>query len=402
MDYVALPLARLKLGNSLPVDVLAPDGRLLLRRGQALMSEQQRETLHAHQACMTVSDARAWQKSYERLIHALVLRGVDLDTILQADLPSELAEADYLLGAQVLGGWLDLQEILRGLLYQGEAAINPLPRLAGIESRALELLSSDTDECLFILFQALADLTLGYCATHALLTAVVCELTACSLGLAEPVRRALFRAALTMNLGMAREQDKLAMQNSVPTEAQRVLVREHPRKSVELLRHMGVSDEDQLDIVRWHHEIIEPHGLAHNVMARRLLRLADSFVAKMAARKTRLAMSPLGAAKSVFLGATPDTASIGSAMTAVLGFYPPGTYVQLVNGERAVVVERGLRANLPQVVSIVNQGGMPLSKYLYRETSNAQFGIRTPINAERIKVKISLEKVQKLRKEHAH
>ncbi len=402
MDYVALPLARLKLGNTLPVDVWAPDGRLLLRRGQAILSEQQRETLHAHQACMSATDAHAWQRSYERLINARVQRGVDLDTILQADMPSELVESDYLFGAQVLGGWLDLQEILRGLLYQGEAAINPLPRLAGIETRALELLSSDPDECLFILFQALAEVSLGYCATHALLSAVVCALTAEKLEMAAPIGSSLFRAALVMNIGMAREQDKLAMQSSLPTEAQRVLVREHPRNSVDLLRHMGVSDEDQLDIVRWHHEINESHGLAHTVMARRLLRLADSFVAKMAARKTRLAMSPLGAAKSVFLDATPDTASIGSAMAMALGFYPPGTYVQLVNGEKAVVVERGLRANLPQVVSIVNAGGMPLSKYLYRETSNAQFGIRTPINAERIKVKVSLEKVQKLRKEHAH
>lgn len=402
MDYVALPLARLTLGNTLPVDVWAPDGRLLLRRGQAILSEQQRETLHAHQACMTATDARAWQKSYERLISALVRGGVDLDTILQADLPNELVEADYLFGAQVQGGWLDLQEILRGLLYQGEAAINPLPRLAGIESRALELLNSDPDECLFILFQALAEVSLGYCATHGLLSAVVCALTAEKLDMVALAGGGLFRAALVMNIGMAREQDKLAMQSSLPTEAQRELVREHPCKSVELLRHMGVSDEDQLDIVRWHHETDESHGLAHNAMARRLLRLADGFVAKMAARKTRLAMSVLGAAKSVFLGATPDTASMGSAMAAALGFYPPGTYVQLVNGEKAVVVERGSRANLPQVVSIVNAGGMPLSKYLYRETSNAQFGIRTPINAERIKVKVSLEKVQKLRKEHAH
>jgi len=399
MDYVALPVARLKLGNTLPIDVWAPDGRLLLRRGQAILSEQQREMLHAHQACMTASDARAWQKSYERLINTLIRRGVDLDTIVQADLPSDLVETDYLSGAQVLGGWLDLQEILRGLLYQGEAAINPLPRLAGIESRALELLSSDPDECLFILFQALADISLGYCATHALLSAVVCALTAEKLDMAALTGSSLFRAALVMNIGMAREQDGLARQSSLPTEAQRVLVREHPRKSVELLRLMGVSDEDQLDIVRWHHETDESHGLAHNVMARRLLRLADAFVAKMAARKTRLAMSALGAAKSVFLGATPDTASMGSAMATALGFYPPGTYVQLVNGEKAVVVARGLRANQPQVVSIVNAGGMPVSKYLYRETSNPEFGIRTPINAERIKVKVSLEKVQKARKE---
>ena len=87
-------------------------------------------------------------------------------------------------------------------------------------------------------------------------------------------------------------------------------------------------------------------------------------------------------------------------MTTALGFYPPGTYVQLVNGEKAVSVARGQQANSPQVVSIVNQGGMPLSTYLYRDTANPQFAIRAPLNAEKIKVKVSLEKVLKARTEH--
>ena len=111
-------------------------------------------------------------------------------------------------------------------------------------------------------------------------------------------------------------------------------------------------------------------------------------------------MSALGVANAVSLGTTANTATVGSAMTTALGFYPPGTYVQLVNGEKAVSVARGQHANSPHVVSIVNQGGMPLSKYLYRDTANPQFAIRTPINAEKVKVKVSLEKVLQARAEH--
>lgn len=292
-----------------------------------------------------------------------------------------------------LGGWLDLQELLRGLLYQGGTAINPLQGLAGIEQQARDLLASDPDECLFILFQALADVSLGYCATHALLCAVVCELTAAKLGMPEAARRVLFRAALVMNIGMAQAQDCLARQSAILNDAQRKLIREHPQKSLEILQQIGVTDEDQLDMVRWHHDPDEASGMASNLESRRLLRMADGFVAKMAARKTRLAMSPLGAAKSVFLGAAIDTEKLASAMTTALGFYPPGTYVQLVNGEKAVSVARGLRANFPHVVSIVTPGGMPMSHYLYRDTTDRQFTIRAPINAEKIKVKVSLEKV---------
>ncbi|WP_296447817.1 HD-GYP domain-containing protein [Rhodoferax sp. UBA5149] len=298
---------------------------------------------------------------------------------------------------QVQGGWLDLQEILRGLLYQGEAAVSPLPRLKGIEEKALDLLLRDPEAGLFILFQALADVTLGYCATHALLTGVVCELTAHKLGLPDSTKRVLFRAALTMNIGMARAQDNLARQSSTLNEAQRKLIQEHPKISLEILQNIGVTDEDQLDHVRWHHDPEASSGMVGNLESRRILCVADIFVAKMAARKTRLAMSPLGAAKSIFLDAPAETAKLGSAMAAAVGFYPPGTYVQLLNGEKAVSVARGLRANSPHVLSIVNAGGMPLSHYLYRDTSSPQFAIRAPLNAEKIKVGVSLAKVLQAR-----
>lgn len=299
---------------------------------------------------------------------------------------------------EILGGWRDLQALLRELLYQGAAAIRPLPRLEAIERKAIDLLKRDPDECLFNLFQALADLSLGYCATHALLSAVVCELSAEKLGTAETDRRVLFRAALTMNIGMARDQDSLAQQSTaLLNDVQRKLIRKHPENSLAILQSFGVTDDNQLDIVRWHHEPDESCGINSNLASRRLLRMADGFVAKMAARKTRLAMSPLSAAQSVFLGTNADQAKLASAMTTALGFYPPGTYVQLVNGEKAVSVKRGLRANHPQVVSIVNLGGLPLNPCLFRDTNDPKYAIRSPFNAEKIKIKINLEQVLKAR-----
>jgi hypothetical protein len=397
MIYVPVPVALLELGKPLPIDIWDSSGKLLLRKGQPILSEQHKEMLEAHHASMTESDARAWQRSYERMIHALLADGAGLEVIARAGLPSEIEENDYVLAQEVLGGWLDLQEILRGLLYQGEAAINPLQRLAGIAEKALDLLRNDPDECLFILFQALADTSLGYCATHALLSAAVCELTAAKLSMPQAARRVLFQSALVMNIGMARAQDSLTRQSSILNDAQRKLIREHPQKSVDILQCFGVTDEDLLDIVRWHHELDESCGLARTLESRRVLRTADCFVAKMAARKTRLAMSPLGAVQSVFLGTAADAEKLGAAMATSVGFYPPGTYVQLINGERAVAVARGPRANTPHVVSIVTPGGMPMSQYLYRDTSDPRHAIRSPINAEKIKVSVSPDKALKAR-----
>ena len=397
MKYEPIPVALLELGQPLPVDIWAPDGRLLLRKGQTLLSEQHREMLNAHQAGMTEIDAKAWNKSLERLIQKLLREGADAESIARVRLPSNISENDYIVGHEVQGGWLDLQEILRSLLYQGAAASSPLARLEGVEQKAQELLQQDADESLFILFQALADSALGYCATHALLCAAVCELTAHKLNLPGATRRTLLRAALSMNIGMARDQDSLARQRSPLYAAQRQLIQAHPQTSLAILQTLGVIDEDQLDLVRWHHEPEAATGSAHNLESRRLLHTVDGFVAKMAARQTRQALSPLGATKSLLLNPDGHTARIGSAIATALGFYPPGTYVQLVNGETAVAIARGSRANMPQVASLISPLGMPLSKYLSRDTRDPQFAIHTPLNPEKVKVKVSLEKVRRVR-----
>ncbi len=396
-NYLPVPLQRLQVGKPLPVDVWAPDGRLLMRRGQVLQSEQHRSMLAAHLACMTESDAQAWQKSLERLLRTLRRDGADMTLIAQIPMPGEILDTDYLESRDIDGGWLDLQEILRGLLYQGAQATTPLPRLEAIEQKALTQLMRNPDECLFVLFQALPDLSLGYCATHALLVGAVSALTAIKLSLAPEM---LLRSALVMNIGMARPQDSLARQLTPPSLAQRQLIDSHAPNSADILRGFGVQDQDMLDLVHWHHAPDASGSHDDKLTELHLLSLADSLIAKMAPRKSRPAMSALGAAKSLVMANTQTTATLGPAMAAVLGFYPPGTYVKLSNGETAVVIARGQRANTPHVASIVNANGMPLSKYIYRDTTNTILAVRQPVGAEKINIKVNLEKVRRLRFQH--
>lgn len=400
ITYVPVPLSRVQLGKALPVDIRAPDGRLLLRRGQLLASEAHREMLAAHQACMTDTDAQAWQKALERQMRSLRQGGTDMATIARTPMPVDILDTDYLEGRAFEGGWLDLQEVLRGLLYQGAEAATPLPRLEGIEQKALALLSHDPDECLFVLFQALPDLGMGYCATHALLSGVVSALTADKLNLPAGNRTLLLRSALVMNIGMARPQDNLARQLKAPNAAQRELILAHPPTSADILRGFGVQDPEWLDLVHWHHSPDTHTGQAEQDTSLQLLHLADTLVAKMAPRVSRPAMSALGAAKSMVLDATPHTQTQRVAMASVLGFYPPGTYVQLANGEAAVVVARGEKATTPHVASLINAKGMPLSSYVYHDTRQPDFCVRAPLAAAQVNVRVSLEKIRRLRQQH--
>ena len=397
MKYFPIPLALLEIGKPLPVDVFSSTGSLLLRRGQPVLSEEHREKLYAHEACSTLAEALAWQRAYERMVHGMLRDGVDVQTIAKASMPSEIRESDYLVVEHMNGGWLDLQEVLRGILYQGGLAINPLQRLAGIEKKAIELLEADPDDSLFCLFQALADSALGYCATHALLCAVVSRITSRKLGLDAQQQSALFRAALTMNIGMARDQDSMARQSASPTDWQRNLIREHPEKSVQILIDFGVDDAEQLDIVRWHHTVSAPQGLPQTRAARRLLLMVDAFVARMAARKTRSPISPVKAVRAMVLGAEGEAIGVGSALAQAVGFYPPGTYVLLANDETAVSVQRGARANTPWVMSILGKDGIAVNPGLCKDTALAAYAIESPVNFEKVKITVSPDKVRRAR-----
>jgi hypothetical protein len=400
MAHLPVPLHRVQLGRTMPVDIRTPDGRLLLRRGQVLQSEAQREMLAGHKACMTETDAQAWQKAHAREMRTMRLSGVPAAEIARAPMPAEILDTDYLDVRTVDGGWLDLQDILRGLLYQGADADKPLPRLEGIEKKALNLLGRDPDECLFVLFQALPDLGMGYCATHALLSGVVSALTADKLALPAGNRAMLLRAALVMNIGMARPQDNLARQLKAPSPEQRSIITAHPPTSADILRSFGVQDPELLDIVHWHHTPDATTGHAEQQQNLQLLHLADTLVAKMAPRISRPAMSALGAAKSLVLEATAQTQAERIAMASVMGFYPPGTYVQLANGEVAVVIARGERATAPHVASLVNAKGMPMGSYFYRDTRKVDYAVRAPLPVTQIHVHVNLEKVQRLRQQH--
>jgi hypothetical protein len=399
MNYIPIPIAMLEVGKPLPVDVWSGNGQqLLLRKGQPIVSEQHRDKLHAHQACSTATEGLAWQQAYERMVHQMLRDGVDVLTIATAPMPSVILERDYVVGQQFSGGWLDIQEVLRGVLYQGGLAINPLPRLAGLERKCAALLQADTDDSLFCLFQALADGALGYCATNALLCAVVCDLAGQKLGLDPLQRQVLRRAALTMNIGMAREQDSLARQSEPLTPEQRTLIADHPWRSVDILVALGIDDEDVLDIVRWHHAPQSPKAMSRNLASRRLLHLADGFVARMAGRKTRLSFAPVKAVKSMVMGAEGEVVGVGSAMAQAVGFYPPGSYVQLANGETAVSVQRGERANTPWVLPILDKDGMPISKYVARNTATeAPYAIAGAVNFEKVRVTINTDKIRQAR-----
>ena len=71
--------------------------------------------------------------------------------------------------------------------------------------------------------------------------------------------------------------------------------------------------------------------------------------------------------------------------------------MELVNGELAVSVQRGERANTPWVISIVDAKAMPIARYVCKSTAKPEHTIRAAIGSEQVKVHVDLQKVSSAR-----
>lgn len=234
---------------------------------------------------------------------------------------------------------------------------------------------------------ALGMLLLGderrYTVTHPLHVAILCELTAKKIGIAAEPRLSILAAALTSNIAMIELQNTLQKQQAPLTKEQSEKIRLHPREAAEMLRIAGVQDEVWIDIVQHHHERLDGKGYPESLSGDdisipvRIASLADIYSAMISPRNYRAAKFSHHSLSETFLkrGAEMD-ASLPHLFINELGVFPPGTFVNLHNGETAVVVRRGVNAMKPQVQSVVSPKGVPLSVPQLRDSSQDNYAIR--------------------------
>ena len=259
--------------------------------------------------------------------------------------------------------WESLGGTLDTLLRDAQPRPEFIHRVRLMHERASKLGQSHVDTSLYHLIH-----TAGHSLTtlqrhHALLVMLVCEQAATLLGWKDESVRSLGCAALTMNVAMSALQDELATTAAAPTAAQREQIQQHAQQGAQLLREAGVDDALWCDTVRLHHDA----GDAQLAAGRTARRAATGAAAaprrhlhrQDQRRRTRAPMSPVQAAREACLGPAGVPDEVGGALLRATGLYPPGSFVELANGERGIVVSRGRRANLPWVASLVAPSGMP-------------------------------------------
>ena len=299
-------------------------------------------------------------------------------------------ENDY---EDLLSLWADLESGL-GIILGSPASVQEFePRVWQYDRWMTDLLKRDTDMGLYLLFQLASNSPVGYSASHALVSAVLCHLIALELKLPVDERDSLVHAALTMNIAMTELQDQMAGQLEKPSAVQQAAIRDHAVKSIRLLDGLGVMDPLWLETISLHHDDSAGQGSLQQISPAqrlaRILRVVDRYAAMISPRKSREGRSATDSARSI-IGQTSELMDeVGLVLVGVVGQCPPGTYVRLDDGQMAVVMRRSSLPSRPFVAIVINEAGALVNPPRLHRTANASPGIKSALPPSAVRERLN-------------
>ena len=357
MQLLRLVQSQVQLGVALPWGVRDAGGQLLLARGHVLHDGAQLAALLARGATVDANEVRA------------VAAAAAAARARQAEGAGH--------PATIFATWEKLLWQLERVLKSASEPEGFAQRVEVLAGQLVALVDQDPDIAIFLAVRQNPRRFAVYPLTHATHTAVVCLLMARRMGWPAARTLTLVKAALTMNIATLPLQGRLAAQGISITPEQQVIVRAHPEQGAGLLRAAGVVDPEWLDAVLQHHEHLDgsgyPAGITDIGPLAQALRLADVFLAKISPRAMRAPLSVQEAERQLFRGA--EGSPMAMAIIKEFGIYPPGEFVQLRNGEMAVVVRRGEQAAAPVASAITDRAGVPSIQTVRRDTARPEYAI---------------------------
>jgi HD-GYP domain-containing protein (c-di-GMP phosphodiesterase class II) len=239
-----------------------------------------------------------------------------------------------------------------------------------------------------------------YAVRHCVDTAIVATLIARATQKTNDEISILVAAALTMNVGMLRQQDALQSKKTALTEAERALIRSHPQAGVDALKQAGINHAEWLSHVLLHHENEDGSGypvgkgIAAIPQTTKILTLADHYCACVVQRQYRKVLLPQVALKDVLIaGGKPRDPLLAAYFIKELSNHPPGTMVRLHNRETGVVTTRS-KGGAPAIVhALFNPHGEPLSLPLQRDTTKEQFAITEVVPSDQVRLRFSMQQL---------
>jgi HD-GYP domain-containing protein (c-di-GMP phosphodiesterase class II) len=365
LEMRQIGVAELRVGETLPWDVYGDGGSLLAKKGYALTSERQ--------------------------IESLVQRGL----VVQEIKVREAEETPSVL--RMLNGASQRLQIVLDEIAHGRAS-NARTRLQDIARAIAAAIDLQSDVALACILHNQA--AGPYCVRHSVDTAIVALLVARALKKTPADMMTVTLAALTMNVGMFDHQERMQASMAPLSAQDTALIHAHPEAGVAKLKLAGITDEDWLACVLLHHETENGSGYPHGKKAEdipdaaRIVSLADRYCARVSARNYRKSMVPNAALRDILLeGKTTTDAQLAAVFIRELGIYPIGTFVRLLNGEIGVVTRKGANTTTPIVDALVGPRGAPLEVIIRRDTQNDRHSIREVLNEAQAAIGFRLDQL---------
>ena len=264
----------------------------------------------------------------------------------------------------LLSQWLDLEAALSMLLLHPALVPEFNAKLRQCDQWLQEIVGHDTDAALYLMFQLASTSTVGYSASHALVCATLCQILAQELQLPRHERESLVRAAITMNIAMTALQNQLALQHEPLSSEQKHAVAAHPEQGVAQLEDLNIRDDLWLDVVAAHHATPPSRTTLASLPAEsrltHILATVDRYAAMISPRKSRPGRTASDSVRAIAGQPEQQDDDVAVALMRTVGLCPPGTFVQLTNGDTAVVLRRSERVNFPLVASVADAHGEAL------------------------------------------
>jgi HD-GYP domain-containing protein (c-di-GMP phosphodiesterase class II) len=396
MNLIPIEIDSIRIGYPLPCDLVDKDGVLLAKKAFVVASKDDLIHFYNRSGGLYIDglDAEALRKAYIDQLQTMMRKDKSIGEIADSKLLVDKAVKRTVATTDRVD-WRDLQ-VQANYLLRDPHADSFNYRLEHIHQILGKELQRNPNGVLFALVQLSATETEMYSATHAMLVSVMCGLAAREvLDWPEPVEVLLRKAALTMNIAMTELQDRLTSQKRPADAVQQSQIDEHPQKSVDILRAMGVTDATWLATVADHH-MQAPGPLRSKTPAQRLARLiqrADMFAARLSPRLTRPPVTPAVAMQACYFDENKAVDEAGAALIKAVGIYQPGSYVKLASEEVAVVVRRGANTSTPRVAVLLNRSGMPTAEHALRDTSNKDYKVMASVQHSEVKVQIQLDRL---------
>ncbi len=240
----------------------------------------------------------------------------------------------------------------------------------------------------------------SYASRHCVDTAVVSLLIAKALKKSPDEVVMLGAAALTMNLSMLRQQERLQDKSDALTAEEQEFIALHPENTVSQLRSAGIEDEDWLSWILAHHENEDGSGYpAHKKgtdipQNAKIISIADRYCARVCTRSYRKSLLPNAALRDILIsGKTTIDPMLVMIFIRELGTYPIGSFVKLENGEVGVVTSKGATTTTPYVHSLIGPRGAPLAMPIKRDTQKSLQSIREVLHRDQVPIRFTMRQL---------